>query len=104
MIAYYPIVVGAALVGWIGLWVVLALVGLPKLASAPDLLCAAARNAAALLRRLAAVVRRGGLRPHPAGRRIAPARAAPQRPVPDHAALAVAIVFRSEATPSRGSI
>jgi 1,4-dihydroxy-2-naphthoate octaprenyltransferase len=33
MIAFYPIVVGAALAGWIGPWVALVLLGLPKLAS-----------------------------------------------------------------------
>jgi len=33
MIAFYPIVVGAALAGWIGPWVILVLLGLPKLAS-----------------------------------------------------------------------
>jgi 1,4-dihydroxy-2-naphthoate octaprenyltransferase len=33
MILFYPIVVGAALVGWIGPWVGLVLLGLPKLAS-----------------------------------------------------------------------
>ncbi|HET9346014.1 MAG TPA: prenyltransferase [Candidatus Limnocylindrales bacterium] len=33
MIAFYPIVVGAALVGWIGPWVALVLLGLPKLIS-----------------------------------------------------------------------
>jgi 1,4-dihydroxy-2-naphthoate octaprenyltransferase len=31
MIAYYPIVVGAALVGFIGPWVLLALLGIPRL-------------------------------------------------------------------------
>jgi 1,4-dihydroxy-2-naphthoate octaprenyltransferase len=31
MIAYYPIIVGAALVGWIGPWVLVALLGLPML-------------------------------------------------------------------------
>jgi 1,4-dihydroxy-2-naphthoate polyprenyltransferase len=31
MIAFYPIVVGAALVGWIGPWVALVLLGLPRL-------------------------------------------------------------------------
>ena len=31
MVAFYPIVVGAALVGWIGPWVALALLGLPRL-------------------------------------------------------------------------
>ncbi|MCI0584248.1 MAG: prenyltransferase [Chloroflexi bacterium] len=31
MIAFYPIVVGAALAGWIGPWVLLSLVGIPKL-------------------------------------------------------------------------
>jgi 1,4-dihydroxy-2-naphthoate octaprenyltransferase len=33
MIAFYPIVVGAALAGWIGPWVGLVLLGLPKLAA-----------------------------------------------------------------------
>jgi 1,4-dihydroxy-2-naphthoate octaprenyltransferase len=33
MIAFYPIVVGAALVGWIGPWVALVLLGLPRLLS-----------------------------------------------------------------------
>ncbi len=33
MVAFYPIVVGAALVGWIGPWVGLVLLGLPKLAT-----------------------------------------------------------------------
>jgi len=33
MIAFYPIVVGAALAGWIGPWVILVLLGLPKLAA-----------------------------------------------------------------------
>jgi 1,4-dihydroxy-2-naphthoate octaprenyltransferase len=33
MITFYPIVVGAALAGWIGPWVGLVLLGLPKLAS-----------------------------------------------------------------------
>jgi len=33
MIAFYPIVVGAALAGWIGPWVALVVLGLPKLAS-----------------------------------------------------------------------
>ena len=33
MIAFYPIVVGAALAGWIGAWVGLVLLGLPKLAT-----------------------------------------------------------------------
>jgi 1,4-dihydroxy-2-naphthoate polyprenyltransferase len=33
MIAFYPIVVGAALAGWIGPWVGLVLLGLPKLAT-----------------------------------------------------------------------
>jgi 1,4-dihydroxy-2-naphthoate octaprenyltransferase len=33
MIAFYPIVVGAALVGWIGPWVALVLLGLPRLVS-----------------------------------------------------------------------
>jgi 1,4-dihydroxy-2-naphthoate octaprenyltransferase len=33
MIAFYPIVVGAALVGWIGPWVALVLIGLPRLAA-----------------------------------------------------------------------
>jgi 1,4-dihydroxy-2-naphthoate octaprenyltransferase len=33
MISFYPIVVGAALVGWIGPWVALVLLGLPRLAS-----------------------------------------------------------------------
>jgi 1,4-dihydroxy-2-naphthoate octaprenyltransferase len=31
MIAYYPIVAAAALIGWIGPWVLLSLLGLPKL-------------------------------------------------------------------------
>lgn len=31
MVAYYPIVVGAALAGWIGPWVLVSLAGLPKL-------------------------------------------------------------------------
>ncbi len=31
MVAYYPIIVGAVLVGWIGPWLLLALLGLPKL-------------------------------------------------------------------------
>ena len=31
MVAFYPIVVGAALVGWIGPWVALVLLGLPRL-------------------------------------------------------------------------
>ncbi len=31
MVAFYPIVIGAALVGWIGPWVLLALLGLPRL-------------------------------------------------------------------------
>jgi 1,4-dihydroxy-2-naphthoate octaprenyltransferase len=31
MVAYYPIIVGAALVGWIGPWVLVALFGLPML-------------------------------------------------------------------------
>jgi 1,4-dihydroxy-2-naphthoate octaprenyltransferase len=31
MVAFYPIVVGAALVGWIGPWVVLVVLGLPRL-------------------------------------------------------------------------
>jgi len=31
MIAFYPIVVGAALAGWIGPWVLLSLLGIPKL-------------------------------------------------------------------------
>lgn len=34
MVAFYPIVVGAALVGWIGPWVVLVLLGLPRLVTA----------------------------------------------------------------------
>jgi 1,4-dihydroxy-2-naphthoate octaprenyltransferase len=33
MIAFYPIVVGAALVGWIGPWVALVVVGIPRLVS-----------------------------------------------------------------------
>jgi 1,4-dihydroxy-2-naphthoate octaprenyltransferase len=33
MIAFYPIVVGAALVGWIGPWVALVLLGIPRLSS-----------------------------------------------------------------------
>jgi 1,4-dihydroxy-2-naphthoate octaprenyltransferase len=33
MIAFYPIVIGAALAGWIGPWVGLVVLGLPKLAS-----------------------------------------------------------------------
>jgi 1,4-dihydroxy-2-naphthoate octaprenyltransferase len=33
MVAFYPIVVGAALAGWIGPWVGLVLLGLPKLAA-----------------------------------------------------------------------
>ena len=33
MIAFYPIVVGAAVVGWIGPWVALVLLGLPRLVS-----------------------------------------------------------------------
>src|SRR5690242_6432442 len=33
MIAFYPIVVGAALVGWIGPWVALVLLGIPRLVS-----------------------------------------------------------------------
>ena len=33
MVAFYPIVVGAALVGWIGPWVALVLLGIPRLAS-----------------------------------------------------------------------
>ena len=31
MIAYYPIIVGAVLVGWIGPWLFLSLLGIPKL-------------------------------------------------------------------------
>jgi 1,4-dihydroxy-2-naphthoate octaprenyltransferase len=31
MVAYYPIIVGAVLVGWIGPWLLLALLGVPKL-------------------------------------------------------------------------
>ena len=31
MVAFYPIVVGAALIGWIGPWVVLVVLGLPRL-------------------------------------------------------------------------
>jgi 1,4-dihydroxy-2-naphthoate octaprenyltransferase len=31
MAAFYPIVIGAALVGWIGPWVVLVVLGIPKL-------------------------------------------------------------------------
>jgi 1,4-dihydroxy-2-naphthoate polyprenyltransferase len=31
MVAFYPIVVGAALVGWIGPWVALVVLGLPRL-------------------------------------------------------------------------
>ena len=31
MIAYYPIIVGAVLVGWIGPWLLLSLLGVPKL-------------------------------------------------------------------------
>ena len=33
MIAFYPIVVGAALIGWIGPWVALVLLGVPRLLS-----------------------------------------------------------------------
>jgi 1,4-dihydroxy-2-naphthoate octaprenyltransferase len=33
MVAFYPIVVGAVLVGWIGPWVLLVVLGLPRLAS-----------------------------------------------------------------------
>ncbi|MFL5755859.1 MAG: prenyltransferase [Chloroflexota bacterium] len=33
MIAFYPIVVGAAVIGWIGPWVALVLLGLPRLVS-----------------------------------------------------------------------
>jgi len=33
MVAFYPIVVGAALAGWIGPWVILVLLGVPKLAA-----------------------------------------------------------------------
>jgi 1,4-dihydroxy-2-naphthoate octaprenyltransferase len=33
MIAFYPIVIGSALVGWIGPWVLLVVLGLPRLAS-----------------------------------------------------------------------
>ncbi|HYN70094.1 MAG TPA: prenyltransferase, partial [Candidatus Eisenbacteria bacterium] len=33
MVAFYPIVVGAALIGWIGPWVLLLLLGLPRLAT-----------------------------------------------------------------------
>ena len=88
MIAFYPIVVGAALVGWIGPWVALVLLGLPRLLEvARDVLDAAAGDAAAQLRRLAAVVRRRRLRPHPARRRPAGPRPAPERAAADHAAL-----------------
>jgi 1,4-dihydroxy-2-naphthoate octaprenyltransferase len=40
MIAFYPIVVGAALVGWIGPWVALVLLGLPRLASSLQMFAA----------------------------------------------------------------
>src|SRR6188474_2118965 len=33
MVAYYPIIVGAVLVGWIGPWLFLSLLGIPKLVS-----------------------------------------------------------------------
>lgn len=33
MVAFYPIVVGAALVGWIGPWVALVVLGIPRLLS-----------------------------------------------------------------------
>ena len=33
MIAFYPIVIGSALVGWIGPWVLLVVLGLPRLVS-----------------------------------------------------------------------
>ena len=88
MIAFYPIVVGAALVGWIGP------VGgarAPRVAAPPrspaHVLQATAGVAAAQLRGLAAVVRRRRLHPHAAGRRAARARPPAQRAAPDPAAL-----------------
>ena len=80
MIAFYPIVVGAALVGWIGPWVALVVLGMPRLAVDPaDFRQAPAGDAAAQLRRLAAVVRRRGVRPHPPSRRAARPRPAAER-------------------------
>ena len=88
MVAYYPIVVGAVLVGWIGPWLFLVAARHPApRRDAQGLRRAEAGGPAAQLRRLAAVVRRGGVRPHPAGRRPARPRPAPQRAAADPAAL-----------------
>ena len=69
MIAFYPIVLVAAAVGWIGPWVALVVLGLPRLAQVLKVFSRPRPEvAAAQLRRLAAVVRRPGVRPHPARR------------------------------------
>ncbi len=88
MIAYYPIVVGAALVGFIGPWVLLSLLGIPRLiVVAANVQRAEAGLATALVRGLAAVVRRRGLRSHPSRRGAADRRAPAQRDLPDPPAL-----------------
>ena len=88
MIAFYPIVIGAALVGFIGPWVALVLLGIPRLVQVLRVFAEPRPEvAAALVRRLAAVVRGRGLRPHPARRRAADPGPAPERDPAHPAAL-----------------
>ncbi len=91
MIAFYPLTILAAVVGPHRTVGVHRRARHPAPAPGPqDLLEAEARRRARELHRLAAVVRRLGLRPHPPLGRPVHARPAAQRPGADHPALVVA--------------
>ena len=88
MIAFYPIVIGAALVGFIGPWVALVLLGIPRLVQVLRVFAKPRPETPPhSLRRLAAVVRGRGVRAHPASRRPADPGPAPERDPADPAAL-----------------
>ena len=94
MILFYPLVLLAVLAGWVGPWVLLAAARPPRLIRTLRFYNQPKPEAAGLVpgARLAAVVRRLRVPPHPPGRRPAHPRPADERAAADHAALAVGLL------------
>ena len=91
MILFYPLVVLAVLGGWVGPWILLVVLAIPRLVGVLKVFGQPkpARATARLPRaRLAALVRRLRLHPHPPRRRPADPRPVAQRGAAPHAALA----------------
>ena len=97
MVAFYPIVLGAVALGYVGPWVALVVLGLPRLLQVLRQF-AAPRPASppAVVRGLAPVVRRRRVHPHPPRGRPAGARPAPERVAADPPALGVAVPGRPQ--------